>query len=36
VGIGYTYEQAQIKYFGFNGAEFTDNYGFGVGRFIDS
>lgn len=35
VGIGYTYEQAPIKYFGFNGDEFDDNYGFGVGRFID-
>ena len=36
VGVGYTYEQTQIKYFGFNGEEFVNNYGFGVGRFIDS
>ncbi|MEG1090533.1 MAG: DUF2612 domain-containing protein [Acinetobacter sp.] len=36
VGIGYTYEQAGVKYFGFNGEEFDNNYGFGVGRFIDS
>lgn len=36
VGVGYTYEQAGVKYFGFNGEEFDNNYGFGVGRFIDS
>lgn len=36
VGIMYTYEQAGVKYFGFNGDEFSNNYGFGVGRFIDS
>lgn len=36
VGIMYTYEQAGVKYFGFNGDEFGNNYGFGVGRFIDS
>ena len=36
VGIMYTYEQTPVKYFGFNGDEFDDNYGFGVGRFIDS
>lgn len=36
VGIGYTYEQAGVKYFGFNGEEFENNYGFGVGRFIDA
>ena len=36
VGIGYTYEQAGVKYFGFNGEEFDNNYGFGVGRFIDA
>ena len=36
VGIGYTYEQAGVKYFGFNGEEFDNNYGFGIGRFIDA
>ena len=36
VGIGYTYEQAGSKYFGFNGEEFDNNYGFGIGRFIDA
>ena len=36
VGVGYTYEQAGMKYFGFNGEEFDNNYGFGIGRFIDS
>ena len=36
VGVMYTYEQAGVKYFGFNGEEFDNNYGFGVGRFIDS
>ena len=36
VAVGYTYEQAGVKYFGFNGEEFDDNYGFGVGRFIDA
>lgn len=36
VGIMYTYEQAGVEYFGFNGDEFSNNYGFGVGRFIDS
>ena len=36
IGVGYTYEQAGVKYFGFNGEEFDNNYGFGVGRFIDS
>ena len=36
VGIGYTYEQVGSKFFGFNGEEFDNNYGFGVGRFIDS
>lgn len=36
VGVMYTYEQASAKYFGFNGDEFDNNYGFGVGRFIDS
>lgn len=36
VGTMYTYEQASAKYFGFNGEEFDNNYGFGVGRFIDS
>ena len=36
VGIGYTYEQAGVKYFGFNGEEFDNNYGFGIGRFSDA
>lgn len=36
VGVMYTYEQAGVKYFGFDGEEFDNNYGFGVGRFIDS
>ena len=36
VGIGYTYEQAGSKFFGFNGEEFDNNYGFGIGRFIDA
>ena len=36
VGVMYTYEQSGVKYFGFNGEEFDNNYGFGVGRFIDS
>lgn len=36
VGVGYTYEQAGVKYFGFNGEEFDNNYGFGIGRFIDA
>ena len=36
VGIGYTYEQVGSRFFGFNGEEFDNNYGFGVGRFIDS
>ena len=36
VGIGYTYEQVGNKFFGFNGEEFDNNYGFGIGRFIDA
>ena len=36
VGVGYTYEQAGVKYFGFNGEEFENNYGFGIGRFSDA
>ena len=36
VSIGYTYEQAGSKFFGFNGEEFDNNYGFGIGRFIDA
>ena len=36
VAVGYTYEQAGVKYFGFNGEEFDNNYGFGIGRFIDA
>lgn len=36
VGVMYTYEQTQVKYFGFNSDEFDSNYGFGVGRFTDS
>ncbi len=36
VAVGYTYEQAGVKYFGFNGEEFDNNYGFGVGRLVDA
>ena len=36
VGVMYTYERAGEKFFGFGDAEFLNNYGFGVGRFIDS
>lgn len=36
VGVLYTFEQAGTKYFGFGDPEFTNNYGFGVGRFIDA
>ena len=36
VGVGYRYEQAYVKYFGFGDAEFTNNYGFDVGRFLDA
>ena len=34
--LNVTYKEINIKYFGFGDAEFTDNYGFGVGRFIDT
>ena len=36
VGIKYEFEQAGAKFFGFGDAEFTNNYGFNEGRFIDS
>lgn len=36
VGTMYTFEQAGAKYFGFGDPEFTNNYGYGVGRFIDA
>lgn len=36
IGVMYTYEQASAKYFGFDGDEFDNNYGFDVGRFIDA
>ena len=36
IGVMYTYEQASARYFGFNGEEFENNYGFGVGRFKDA
>ncbi|MED6004881.1 MULTISPECIES: DUF2612 domain-containing protein [Enterobacteriaceae] len=36
VGVKYNYEQASAKYFGFDGDEFTRNFGFGEGRFIDA
>lgn len=36
VGVLYTFEQAGTKYFGFGDPEFKNNYGFGVGRFIDA
>lgn len=34
--LNVTYKDINVKFFGFNGEEFTDNYGFGVGRFIDT
>jgi len=36
VAVQYKFEQAYVKYFGFGDAEFDNNYGFDVGRFIDS
>ena len=36
VGVQYFFEKAGDKFFGFDGAEFTNNYGFGVGRFTDA
>ena len=36
IGVMYTYEQASAKYFGFDGDEFDNNYGFDVGRFVDA
>lgn len=36
VGIMYTYEQAGAKYFGFGDTEFTNNYGYEIGRYVDA
>lgn len=36
VGVGYTFARVEKKIFGFDGVEFENNYGFDVGRFIDS
>lgn len=36
VGIKYFFEKAGDKFFGFGDDEFTNNYGFGVGRFKDA
>lgn len=36
VGTMYTFEQAGQKYFGFGDPEFANNYGYGVGRFVDA
>lgn len=30
------YKELDVKFFGFTGEEFIDNYGFSVGRFIDT
>lgn len=34
--LNVTYSEINVKFFGFNGAEFTNNYGFSEGRFIDT
>lgn len=34
--LNVTYKDTNVKFFGFYGDEFTDNYGFGVGHFIDT
>lgn len=34
--LNVSYVEVNIKFFGFDGEEFTDNYGFGTGRFIDT
>ena len=34
--LSVTYKDVNIKYFGFGDDEFTDNYGFSEGRFIDT
>lgn len=36
VGVKYFFEKASDKFFGFGDAEFSNNYGFGVGRFTDA
>ena len=36
VAVLYKYEQAAARYFGFDGAEFSRSFGFGVGRFTDA
>lgn len=34
--LNVTYSNVNAKFFGFDGTEFTDNYGFSEGRFIDT
>ena len=34
--LNVTYSDINVKFFGFDGAEFIDNYGFSEGRFIDT
>lgn len=34
--LNVTYKDINVKFFGFDGTEFTENYGFSVGRFIDT
>ena len=34
--LNITYKDINVKFFGFDGEEFTNNYGFMVGRFIDT
>lgn len=34
--LNVSYVEVNIKFFGFDGEEFTDNYGFGTGRFVDA
>lgn len=36
VGVKYTFEKSGSKYFGYGDPEFTNNFGYGVGRFLDS
>ncbi len=34
--LNVTYKDINVKFFGFDGDEFTENYGFSVGRFVDT
>lgn len=34
--LNVTYSEINVKFFGFDGIEFTNNYGFSEGRFIDT